>query len=141
VDYVGDGEYPAVVSHWADTHAEKAARVRICRARRLLRADSERRRMLPMRRSTSAMVSSAIALRHAQLTEELRAVIDSAMEGIVVLDDDRTFVSANEPARRLLGDELVGLKVADVIVSSSGEVTLERVLPKGALRAWSASSW
>ena len=76
----------------------------------------------------------AIALRHAQLTEELQAVIDSAMEGIVVLDDERTFVSANTPACRLLGgdrDDLVGLKVADVIVSSSGDITLERVLAEG----------
>jgi two-component system cell cycle sensor histidine kinase/response regulator CckA len=84
----------------------------------------------------------AIALRHAQLHEELQAVIDAAIEGIIVIDDERRLVAANEPAGRIFGrprDELIGLRVGDLVASSPGEVTLERVLAEGSAQGMVSS--
>jgi signal transduction histidine kinase/ActR/RegA family two-component response regulator len=53
----------------------------------------------------------AIALQHARLHAELEAIVDSALDAIVVLGSDRRIVSANRTAGQVLGvagEDLVG---------------------------------
>ena len=75
-----------------------------------------------------------------------------AMEGILLLDDERRFAAANEPAAQIFGrprDELIGLHTDDVIAFTSAEVTLERAMAEGSvegtvtveLRTESDGSW
>ena len=62
----------------------------------------------------------ALALRHARLRAELQAVVDAALDGIVVLDDDRRLLSASHAARELFAGpdgreaDLVGRLLDDV---------------------------
>jgi hypothetical protein len=60
----------------------------------------------------------AIALRHARVRTELGAVLDAAMDAIVVVDGDRRFVSANAAAGELYGlpvDQLIGRRMDDFL--------------------------
>ncbi|WP_051324985.1 hybrid sensor histidine kinase/response regulator [Candidatus Solirubrobacter pratensis] len=60
----------------------------------------------------------AIALRHARVRTELAAVLDAAMDAIVVVDGDRRFVAANAAASRLYGlstGELIGRRMDDFV--------------------------
>jgi two-component system, cell cycle sensor histidine kinase and response regulator CckA len=60
----------------------------------------------------------AIALQHARLHAELETIVDSALDGIVVLDSDRRIVSANQPAREIVGlpaEDLAGRRADGVL--------------------------
>jgi two-component system cell cycle sensor histidine kinase/response regulator CckA len=62
----------------------------------------------------------AIALRHARVRTELAAVLDAAMDAIVVIDGERRFISANAAAGRLYGvsaEDLIGRRMDDFLGS------------------------
>ena len=78
----------------------------------------------------------AIALRHAGLYAELQAILDGAMDVVVVVDDDRRFVSVNDAATRFYGrprEQLIGARLDEFIGKERAEadwvsfLTSERV--------------
>ena len=76
----------------------------------------------------------AIALSHARLYAELQAVVDAALDAIVVFDDEMRVVSANEAAGRLIGrpaDQLVGLTSDQIVRSSDADFDLDRMRADG----------
>jgi two-component system cell cycle sensor histidine kinase/response regulator CckA len=76
----------------------------------------------------------AIALRHARVRSELRAVLDAAMDAIVVVDSDRRFVSANAAAGELYGlpvEQLIGRRMDDFLGSPRAERDFRRFLADG----------
>jgi two-component system, cell cycle sensor histidine kinase and response regulator CckA len=73
----------------------------------------------------------AVALRHAGLYAELQAILDGAMDVVVVFDDDRRFVSVNEAATRFYGrsrEELLNARLDDFIGSERAEADWESFL-------------
>ncbi len=78
----------------------------------------------------------AISLSHARLYAELQAVVDAALDAIVVFDDELRLVSANAAAGRLVGRpaaELVGLRRDQIVRSSDGGFDLEQMRAHGSL--------
>ena len=81
----------------------------------------------------------AIALQHARLHAELETIVDSALDGIIVLDSERRIVSANQPAGQIVGapgEDLAGRRADDLLPAVFSEdiwsqfrsaQTLERV--------------
>ncbi len=76
----------------------------------------------------------AIALRHARVRSELGAVLDAAMDAIVVVDGDRRFVSANAAAGDLYGvpvETLIGQRMDDFLGAERAERDFRRFLAQG----------
>ena len=76
----------------------------------------------------------AIALRHARVRTELAAVLDAAMDAIVVVDSDRRFVSANSAAEELYGvpvGELIGRRMDDFLGPERAASDFRRFLSRG----------
>jgi two-component system, cell cycle sensor histidine kinase and response regulator CckA len=60
----------------------------------------------------------AIALQHARLHAELETIVDSALDGIMVLDSDGRILSANKPAGQIVGvpgEDLAGRQADDLL--------------------------
>src|SRR5262249_5338949 len=69
-----------------------------------------------------------------RLRTELRAVLDAAMDAIVVVDSDRRFVSANAAAAELYGvpaSELLGSRMDDFIGADRAARDFARFLADG----------
>jgi PAS domain S-box-containing protein len=78
----------------------------------------------------------AIALRHARLYTELQAVVNAALDAIVVYDDELRVVSANEAAGRLAGrpaEQLVGLRRDQFVRSSDRDFDLDEMRAQGGM--------
>ena len=76
----------------------------------------------------------AIALRHARVRSELGAVLDAAMDAIVVVDSDRRFVSANAVAAVLYRtpvEQLIGKRLDDFMGSERAERDFRIFLERG----------
>jgi two-component system cell cycle sensor histidine kinase/response regulator CckA len=76
----------------------------------------------------------AIALRHARVRTELAAVLNAAMDAIVVVDSDRRFMSANSAAAELYGvsvRELVGRRMDDFLGPERAASDFGRFLARG----------
>ena len=66
----------------------------------------------------------AIGLRHARLNAELQAILDAAMDVVVVVDSDRRFVSVNDAACRFYErsrEQLIGARLDELIGAERAE--------------------
>ncbi len=76
----------------------------------------------------------AIALRHARVRSELGAVLDAAMDAIVVVDSERRFVSANAIAAELYAtpvERLIGQRLDDFLGTERAERDFRSFLERG----------
>src|SRR3954468_6827554 len=76
----------------------------------------------------------AIALRHASVRSELGAVLDAAMDAIVVVDSERRFVSANAAAGELYRTpvgQLIGRRMDDFMGAERAQRDFRAFLERG----------
>ncbi len=76
----------------------------------------------------------AIALRHASVRDELGAVLDAAMDAIVVVDSERRFVSANAAAGELYRtpvEHLIGRRMDDFMGAQRAQRDFRIFLERG----------